>query len=446
MKEKRISRREFLRAGSLATVGIAVGATGFSKSSYGRILGANNRVHFAVLGLHGRGNAHLAAIAECQNAMVTTICDVDRRELDRIVGRVKQRSRSAPVTEKDFRKVIESKDVDAISIATPEHLQAPIAVQAMRAGKHVYLEKPGSHNPAEGELLLDVQGKTGMLIQFGDQQRSSLHTIEAMQKIHEGAIGKTYLGKAWYSNTRKTIGTGKEVPVPDYLDWELWQGPAPRRPYRNNVHPYNWHWFRHWGTGETLNNAIHEVDLCLWALGVKCPRKVTASGGRYHYADDWEFYDTMITTFEYDKKMIAWEGKSCQGMRFFGRGRGATIHGTEGTVLIDRDGYEIYNPDNEKTFSFTTREKNGSMDVIGDGPMTNAHFQNFTNAILSGEKLHSPFVEGNISATMLHLSNMAWWSGRALNLDTKTAHILDDDESMKMWRREYEPGWDPFQV
>ena len=165
---------------------------------------------------------------------------------------------------------------------------------------------------------------------MGTQQRSSPHTIEIVDKIHDGLIGRPYYAKAWYSNTRKSIGIGKEVPVPPQLDWDLWQGPAPRRPYKDNVQPYNWHWFRIYGTGETLNNGTHEVDVCRWALGVDYPKRVTSSGGRYQFKDDWQFYDTLVTSFEYDDKMISWEGKSCQGMKFYDRDRGSTIMGTNG--------------------------------------------------------------------------------------------------------------------
>jgi predicted dehydrogenase len=154
-----------------------------------------------------------------------------------------------------------------------------------------------------------------------------------------GIIGKPYYGKAWYRNLRKSIGIGKQVPVPEHLDWDLWQGPAPRRPYKDNIHPYNWHWFWHWGTGETLNNGTHEVDLCLWAMRLGWPKVVTASGGRYHFKDDWEFYDTLVTSYEYDNAMITWESLSCQGKQAEGKGRGALIHGTDGSVFVDRTGY-----------------------------------------------------------------------------------------------------------
>ena len=440
---KKYNRRDFLKTTAATSAGLALSATAFSAKSYARILGSNDRVNFAVIGVRSRGAAHIASIAVCSNAAVTYICDVDKRELDKAEQTTKKLFGQAAAREKDIRKLLESKDIDAITIATPEHWHAPMAIMGLQSGKHVYVEKPPSHNPAEGGLLLQAQAKYGLQVQMGNQQRSSIHTIEAMKKIKDGVIGKPYLGKAWYSNNRKSIGVGKQVPVPDYLDWELWQGPAPRRPYKDNIHPYNWHWFWHWGTGETLNNGTHEVDLCLWALDVKYPQKVTASGGRYHFQDDWEFYDTMLTSYEYEDKMITWEGKSCNSMLYYGRGRGATIHGTEGTLLIDRNGYEIYNNDREKIFEFVKPEKDATTGLRGGGPMTDAHFQNFINAITNGEKLNSPITEGNISVTMLQLSNIAWRTGRVLKLNPANGQIINAKLAMDtLWGREYEPGWE----
>ncbi len=440
---KKCSRREFLKNTTMTSIGLTLGLATFSAKSYGRIIGSNDRINFIVVGLHGRGQEHIKSISCCNNSIVSHICDVDRRELERGVEAVKEIFGQAPVAGKDVRKLLEVKDIDVITIATPEHWHTPMAIMGLQAGKHVYVEKPPSHNPAEGEMLVKAQKKYGKLVQMGSQQRSSSFTMEAIQKIHDGVIGKTYFGKTWYSNNRTSIGIGKEVPVPDYLDWDLWQGPAPRRPYKDNVHPYNWHWFWHWGTGETLNNGTHEVDLCLWALKVKYPQKVTASGGRYHFTDDWEFYDTIVTSFEYEDKIITWEGKSCNNMQYYGRGRGTTIHGTEGTLLIDRGGYEIYNNENEKIFEYINPVQDVSIGTSGGGPMTDMHFQNLVNAIRSGEKLHSPIEEGNISVTMLQLSNIAWKTGRTLNLNPANGHILNEKLAMEiLWQREYEPGWE----
>jgi predicted dehydrogenase len=434
------SRRDFLKDIAIGSAGLAVG---MNAKSYARIIGANNRVNFAILGLHGRGYAHLECIGQNKDTMVTHVCDVDRQELDKFAVATKKRFDQSPVKEKDFRKILESKDVDAITIATPEHWHAPMAIMGLQAGKHVYVEKPSSHNPYEGELLVQAQKKYGKLVQLGSQQRSSDHTINIIKKIKDGLIGRPYFGKCWYSNTRKAIGIGKVVPVPNYLDWELWQGPAPRRPYKDNIHPYNWHWFWNWGTGETLNNGTHEVDVCRWALGVDFPNTVTASGGRYHFKDDWEFYDTLVTSFEYDDMMITWEGMCCQGKEYYGRSRGSTIHGTEGTVLIDRGGYVVFDLNDKMIDEFKAEQSASTKDLQSIDSMTTKHFQNLINGIRDGEKLRSPVEDGNISVTMLQLSNIAWKVNRALHLNKQTAHIVADDEAMAMWRREYEKGWEP---
>jgi len=434
------TRREFLKHIAVGTTTLAVG---WNAKSYSRILGANERVQFGIIGLHGRGYAHMESIKFTGNASVTHVCDVDGLELDKFTAATREALGSAPAKEKDFRRLLESKEVDAVTIATPEHWHTPMAIAALQAGKHVYVEKPCSHNPREGELLVQAQKKYGLHVQMGNQQRSSPHTIEIMQKIRAGIIGRPYFGKAWYCNTRKSIGVGNVVPVPQHLDWDLWQGPAPRRPYKDNIHPYNWHWFWHWGTGETLNNGTHEVDLCRWAMGVGYPKIVTASGGRYHYHDDWEFYDTLVTNFEYDDAMITWEGMSCNGKQTEGRGRGAIIHGTGGSVLVDRGGYEVFNLDDRKVDEYQSGSETSTADLRSQDSMTDRHMQNLVNAIRGGESLRSPIVEGNVSVTMLQLSNIAWKLNRTLRLDTSSGHIIDDPQASALCTREYEKGWEP---
>ncbi|HTD53894.1 MAG TPA: Gfo/Idh/MocA family oxidoreductase [Silvibacterium sp.] len=435
-----ITRRTFLN-------GVAVGAAGAALSStaksYARIIGANDRLNFAIFGLNGRGYAHLSGLKNNGDvAHVAYVCDVDQKILDKFSAEAQKELGYAPATATDFRKVLESKDVDVITIATPDHWHTPLAVYGLKAGKHVYVEKPSSHNPREGELLVEAQKKYGKLVQVGDQQRSSPHTIKIIQEIHDGRIGRPYYAMAWYVNTRKSMGTGKDAPVPEWLNWELWQGPAPRSAYKDNIHPYNWHWLRRYGTGETLNNGTHEVDLCRWALGVDYPQRVTAAGGRYQYKDDWQFYDTLVTSFEYPDQMISWEGRSCQGMKIYGRDRGLTIQGTTGTVLLDREGYEVYDWAGKKVDEFRTGHENSTSDLLSRDTMTDLHFQNMINAIRTGEPLHSPIPIANISVTILQLSNIAWIVNRELNIDTATGHIKNDPEAMKMWSREYEKGWE----
>jgi predicted dehydrogenase len=436
-----VTRREFLDALAVGAAGLAVGTTA---KSYARIAGANDRLNFAVIGLNGRGYAHLSSLkANKSAARISHVCDVDGNILKKFADAAQREMGEPAVAEKDFRKILEEKDVDAITIATPDHWHTPMAIAGLQAGKHVYVEKPCSHNPAEGAMLVAAQVKYGKLVQMGTQQRSSPHSMEIVEKIHGGAIGRPYLAKAWYSNVRKSIGTGKEAPVPAQLDWDLWQGPAPRRPYRDNVHPYNWHWFRNYGTGETLNNGTHEVDVCRWALGVDYPKRVTASGGRYQFKDDWQFYDTLVTSFEYEDRMLTWEGKSCQGMKYYGRDRGSAIMGTTGTVVVDRDGYEVYDLKGNKTNEFKVGSRTSSADLQGADSMTDRHFANFIAGIRKGEKLNAPISVGNVAVTMLQLSNIAWEVNRELHLDTNDGRIQGDEEAMKMWGREYEKGWGP---
>ena len=436
-----VTRREFLDTMAVGAAGLAVGATA---KSYGQILGSNDRLNFAVIGLNSRAYAHLSALkANKDSARISHVCDVDSNILAKFAQSTQQEMGYAPATDKDFRKVLEEKDVDAITIATPDHWHTPMAIRGLQAGKHVYVEKPCSHNPAEGALLVQAQRKYGKLVQMGTQQRSSPHTIEVVDKIQNGLIGRPYYAKAWYSNTRKSIGTGKEAPVPAQLDWDLWQGPAPRQPYKDNVQPYNWHRFRIWGTGETLNNGTHEVDVCRWALGVDFPNRVTASGGRYQFKDDWQFYDTLVTSFEYDDKLISWEGKCCQGMKFYDRDRGSTIMGTTGTVLVDRGGYEVYDLKGNKTSEVKAGKESASSDLMGRDSMTDAHFANFIAGIRKGEKLNAPISVGNVAVTMLQLSNIAWEVNRELRLDAADGRIQNDPKAMEMWGREYEKGWAP---
>ena len=436
-----VTRREFLDTLAVGAAGLAIGSTA---KSYSQILGSNERLNFAVIGLNGRAYAHLSSLKANQDAAhIAYVCDVESNILAKFAGATSKMMGYDPATEKDFRKVLERKDIDAITIATPDHWHAPMAILGLQAGKHVYVEKPCSHNPGEGALLVEAQKKYGKLVQMGTQQRSSPHTIEIVNKIHNGLIGRAYFAKCWYDNTRKSIGYGKPVPVPATLDWDLWQGPAPRQPYKDNVQPYNWHWFRIWGTGETLNNGTHEVDVCRWALGVDYPNRVTASGGRYAFKDDWQFYDTLVTNYEYDDKMLSWTTVCSNGMHTYNRGRGSVIEGTEGSVLVDRDGYEVYDLKGKKTDEFKVGKQTSTTDLIGADSMTDAHFANFIAGIRKGEKLNAPVSVGNVAVTMLQLSNIAWFVNRELNLDSADGKIKNDAAAMKYWNREYEKGWEP---
>ncbi len=435
-----LTRRTFNR--NLA-VAAAASAAPFTAKSYAQIAGSNERVNFAICGTNGRGHAHLSALGNNRkDAKITHICDVDAHILAKFQADAMKEIGYSPTPEPDFRKALESKDVDAVSIATPDHWHAPMAVLALKAGKHVYVEKPSSHNPREGELLIDAQRKYNKCVQVGDQQRSSPHTIKMAGMIKDGVIGRAYQAKTWYTNNRKSMGTGKVIPVPDYLNWDLWQGPAPRSEYKDNLHPYNWHWLFRYGTGESLNNGTHEVDVARWLLGLGYPESVTSTAGRFAFKDDWQFYDTMMTSFKYPDHQISWEGYCCNNMPIYGRSRGTAIHGTTGTVIIDRDGYEVYDLNGKKKDEFKDAKTTSTQDLIGRDSMTDAHFLNFINCVRGTEKLHSPIDVANVTVTMVQLSNIAWRVDRELQIDTTTGHVKNDAEAMKLWSRDYQPGWE----
>ena len=435
-----ITRREFLDTLATGTAGLAIAS---SARSYGQIMGANDRLNFAVIGLHSRAYAHLSALkANKASARITYVCDVDTETMKKFAARTEEEMGEAPKIDQDFRNILREKEVDAITIAAPDHWHTPMAIAGLQAGKHVYVEKPCSHNPAEGAMLVQAQKKYGKLVQMGTQQRSSPHTIEIVDRIHNGEIGRAYFANAWYSNVRKSIGEGKEAPIPPQLNWDLWQGPAPRRAYTDNIQPYNWHWFKVYGTGETLNNGTHEIDVCRWALGADYPVRISAQGGRYHFNDDWQFYDTLVTNFEYPDKLISWDCKCCNGMKYYGRDRGSAIVGTNGSVIVDRDGYEVYDLKGKQIREVKAGSETSSNDLVGRDSMTDAHFANFIAGIKKGDKLNAPVSIGNVAVTMLQLSNIAWETQRVLTLDSADGKILHDPEAMKHWSRTYEKGWE----
>ncbi len=439
-----MKRRDFIKA----TSALAVGAAAKTVPVFSNPLGANDQVNLAVIGVNGRGKAHTKATVFSDNLRVSHVCDVDEAILREHLAYSTTELGYTPETETDFRKILENKDVDAITIATPEHWHTPMAIMAMQAGKHVYLEKPCSHNPWENEILVKAQEKYGKVCQMGNQQRSSISSNTAIKDIREGIIGNVYMGKAWYSNTRGSIGNGKVIPAPDHLNWDLWQGPAPREDYRDNVHPYNWHWFRTWGTGELHNNGTHEIDICRWALGVDFPTRAVSAGGRLHFTDDdWEFYDTQMVSFEFEQgKTITWEGRSCNGLNHHGRSRGCTIHGTKGSILLDRAGYILYDMDGNVLKEIKESDPGTSTstkDTTGWDTLTVSHVKNFVAAITDGEELTAPIGDASKSTLLCHLGNISQDVKRSLDVDPANGHILNDSEAEKSWRRTYEKGWEP---
>ena len=295
----------------------------------------------------------------------------------------------------------------------------------------MYVEKPGSPNARDGEMMVESSAKHGRLVQMGNQRRSYSFVQEAMQKLREGVIGKVTYGRSAYTNTRKEIGLGAQKPSA-HVDLDLWQGPAPLRDDVAKYVHYDWHWKWNWGGGELANNGPHGLDLVRWGLGVDYPVRIACVGGRYHFKDEQETPDSFVATYDFGHCGAAWDDSSCNPraldkpafVELYGEGGSLVITGSNGYTVYDLKGKEV------------EKQSGPTSDV--------AHFQNFVDSIRGVAKLNSPIAEGQKSTLLCHLGNIAWRSGRTLNFDPATKKIVGDDDAVKrFWSREYRPGWEP---
>ncbi len=393
----------------------------------------SERVVIGVMGL-SRGQALATGFAKLPGVEVKYVCDVDKNRAASGAQSVANIAGKAPQAITDFRRILDDKEVDALACAAPNHWHAPATILACKAGKHVYVEKPCSHNPREGELMVEAARKYNRAVQMGTQRRSSVQTREAIQALHEGVIGRVYCARSYYNNARGPVGVGKPATPPSHLDYELWQGPAPRMPYLDNRIHYNWHWFWHWGNGELGNNGVHALDICRWGLQVDFPIRVTSSGGRYRFDDDQETPDTHLAAFEFaEEKQISWQGLSCN--RHETNSGFVTFFGEKGALELSGNGaYKIYDERNQVI-----------KDVKGGGVGEMEHFANFVAAIRNDKPLDlaAEIAEGHKSTLLCHLGNIAHRTNRTLVCDPTNGHIQGDDEAMQYWSREYAPGWEP---
>ncbi len=442
---KKDSRRDFIKKSALATAGFSF-ATAASASSYKRIMGANDRVNLAIWGTGRRFGAYQDILDKKYNVQLTYVVDVKKSQLEKAAERLKKSISYKPKFVENLQESLDAKDVDAVINATPDHWHAPGAWKAMEAGKHVYVEKPCSHNPWEGELLVYFRDKFNRVVQMGNQQRSSGHTQEIIKEIHNGIIGKPYKAVAYYSSGRGEVPRQIKQAAPSDLNWDLFQGPAPRRDYTHDTWDYNWHWYGwDYGTAESGNNGTHELDVARWALQVDFPNKVMVDSIKGHFVDDgWEMYDTMYATFKFDgDKVINWDGKSRNGYGTYVGGRGTVIYGSEGSVRVDRGKYELYDRGGKLVKEAESGGDEGGMALGGGGDMSTNHLNNFFQTIRGQDKLNAPIDEGAISVHLCHLANISSrLNDKPLDVDVNNGHIYDRD-AMKLWKREYAPGWDP---
>lgn len=380
---------------------------------------------------YSRGRDLAEEMMKIPGVIIKYICETDRQRGESGVRRVAEVGGSAQLVG-DFRKVLDDPTVDALVCAAPNHWHGPAAILGCKAGKHVYVEKPASHNPQEGEWMVQAANKYQRCVQVGNQRRSSAGYRQAMAKLHAGAIGKVYLGRTFFSRIRGPIGTETDGMPPGHLDYQMWQGPAPRRPYRKNVVHYNWHWFWHWGNGELGNNGPHGLDLCRWGLQVDYPIRTVSSAGRYRYDDDQETPDTHSVSWEFEGgKQIDYQGLSHTKHP---NGPFVSFYGYEGYMEIDSDGaYQIFDNDN-KMVETSPKTDWGQKDHVG----------NFIEAVRANDpsRLRQPILSGHQSSLLCHLGNIAHRTGRVIHTDPSSGRLLDTDLPQGLWRREYDPAWE----
>jgi predicted dehydrogenase len=419
------NRRIFLQTAAGAAVA----------GSASRILGANERINLVVIGIGGRGTSHVNNFSRLENCRVAGVCDVNQAARERASALVIKAGGEKPKEYSDMRRVFDDKDIDAVSMATPNHWHALGAIWAMQAGKDVYVEKPASHNVFEGTKMVEAARKYKRMCQVGSQGRSTPHKIKAMKLLQEGVIGKVYLSKGLCYKRRRSIGRTPDEPVPAGIDWDMFLGPAPMRPFSQNRFKYNWHWFWDTGNGDIGNQGVHEMDIALWGLWRNAlPTSAVSTGGKFVYDDDQETPNTQLAQFDYGDAHLVFEVRGIitageGGGREGGVSVGNLFYGADGYMVVDGSGFWVYKGEKRE---LVMEEKSS-----GDG--TRLHMDNFLQAVRSRkhESLTAEVEIGARAAALCHLANISYRLGRKLNFDPATGKFPGDNEANRMLTRDY---------
>ena len=436
------SRRSFIKKTAVAGSGVIAAPSIVSAN----VFGANDRINAAVLGIHGRGKNHIKSLMELDNVRVATLCDPDMNLLKEQQKEFGEKYDKKVKLEQDLRRVYDDQDIDVVTIATPNHWHALAMIWACQAGKDVYVEKPGSHNLHEGRKMIEAAKKYDRIVQHGVQLRSSPAVNEAVGLLRDGYIGRVYMSRGLVFRWRPSIGDKGTSPVPDYIDYDMWTGPAEKRPFTRNLVHYNWHWHWPYGNGDVGNQGIHETDLCMWGLDVGFPTKITSMGGKYLWDDAKETPETLTSTYNYpdENKIIQFEVRPWCTNTEQDVTVGNIFYGDKGILVVD--GYDKY-----KTYMGQDRTPGKSGDDGGDSGTgmdrgaggTTGHFANFIEAVRKHDKsiLNAPVETAHLASGLAHLGNIAYRTGRVLEFDPKVEKFVNDSEADKYLTRDYREGF-----
>jgi len=411
---------------------LAVGAATITASSYSSVLGANDDLRAAVVGFNGRGGSHIGAFDKPgEGVRVVALCDVDKKVLNEEVGKFKKDGKDV-ASYIDFRKMFEDKNIDVVGIATPEHQHVPVGAWAMVAGKDIYIEKPMTHTLAEAQYMVKIAKKYNRIVQHGTQNRSLEGVQEGIAFIQSGKLGKCRVAKAINCQRRGKIGHKPDIPTPAHVNYDLWLGPAPVRPFNENRYHYKWHWWWDYGSGDCGNDGSHQIDIARWGLGVDIPKAVTCSGGQLWYDDDHETPDTQMATFEYDQGHVVYEMRLWTPYKQEGHDNGNIFYCDNGWVSIGRKGWAAFNDDGEK--------------IGGSGKGNGNNFDTFLKAVRSRNQsdLTADVHEAAYTSILCHSANIAMRVGKRLTFDQKTGMFIGDgaEKANKLATKEYRKGFE----
>jgi predicted dehydrogenase len=416
-----LTRRRFLHAGAASAAALtALNVAGAADK-------AADKIVLAFIGVHGRGRDLIRGFSAHDNVEVGYVCDPDDNVIAGALKAVNAKQKRTPKTEKDLRKVFDDRDVTAVVVAAPDHWHALATVWACQAGKHVYCEKPVSHNLIEGRRMVEAARRYKRVVQVGTQRRSGAHYHSAAELVRSGKLGKIPFARAWIAGNRKSIGHKEDGKAPAGVDYNLWLGAAPERPFNPNRFHYNWHWNWDYGTGEIGNNGIHGLDLVRMVVGnLDAPKRVTAGGGKLFYDDDQQTPDTMVATFDFPHTTVIWEHRIWSKTGYQNDPFDAIIYGEKGTLVFDKNGWHIEQGAKEV-------EKESDKASNPEAP----HLKNFLECIAADKRPNADIEEGHKSTRLCHLGNIAIRTGRALRFDAETETIVDDAEANKLLGRSY---------